>query len=173
MELVGDFSMTPSIALSAFQQKAVWENWLSSAIRSNYFADMAHRFDREQKISTGLTVLMSTGAFLTAITGLGHRAIAAFALLAAALSVWTLVQQNQKRVTDCLDLHFRWNRLAGEYRALWDDMYSEETLTKFAMLGEKMDELSKSSAPFPASKRRMLHWQNHVEMHVLGKTASA
>jgi hypothetical protein len=164
--------MTPSIALSAFQQKAVWENWLSSAIRSNYFADMAHRFDLEQKISTGLTVLMSSGAFLTAITGLGHRAIAAFALLAAALSVFTMVQQNQKRVTDCLDLHFRWNRLGGEYRALWNDMYSDEALTKFAMLEEKMAELSKSSAAFPVREKMMLKWQNHVEMH-LAKTVSA
>lgn len=99
--------------------------------------------------------MISSGAFVTVIGGLGHLYVASFTLVAALLSAFSLVQHNQKRVTDCQDLHFRWNRLSDEYRALWDDMYSEDAPKKFGMLAEKSAELSKSSATVPNRKKKM------------------
>jgi len=45
--------------------------------------------------------------------------------LGAALSLVSLVMQNQKKYADCADLHFKWNRLAGEYKALWNGTYAD------------------------------------------------
>ena len=156
--------MTPTLALSVLQQQDVWEGWITSEMRANYFAELGQSFDRQQKICNWLTTVTSSGAFVTAVSGLGHGYVVGLTLIAALLSAFLLVQQNQKRVTDCLDLHFRWNRLAGEYNALWNDMYSDDAPTKLSMLAEKATELSKSSAAFPIRKKMMLKWQKHVEM---------
>lgn len=83
-------------------------------------------------------------------------------LLTAAISLYLLLQQSQKRVTECADLHFRWNGLASEYKALWDDMYSPDALAKLRSLEEKEAELSQSSVAIPNDERAMLKWQDYV-----------
>ena len=162
-----------SPVLSELQQKAVWEGWLSSEIRANYFADLAYRFARGQKICNWSMLVISSGAFYSAAKEVGNEVVVGLTLAGAALSAFSLLQQNQKRVTDALDLQSRWHRLANEFQSLWDDMYSEEARTKFAMLEEKVVELSKSGATLPNREKLMLKWQKHVEMMHLGRPVSA
>lgn len=54
--------------LSQLQQKNVWENWLSSEMRANYFADMANRYQSRQRALTWFTLLFSSGAALAIVT---------------------------------------------------------------------------------------------------------
>ena len=56
--------------------------------------------------------MISAGACYTAVKGLGRGVTAGLTLFVAALSAFSLVQQNQKCATDCLDLQFRWHRLS-------------------------------------------------------------
>ena len=152
--------------LSDLQRKDVWEGWLGGEIRANYFAAMAERYQTHQKTLTWMTLLFSSGAFATLITDwLPARfqwVKPALALVTAAISLFNLVQQNQKRVTECGDLHFRWNRLASEYKALWDNMYSEDAADKLRILTEKEAELSRSSLAIPNDEQVMLRWQDYV-----------
>src|SRR3989304_9196569 len=93
------------IMLSELQQKNVWENWLSSEMRANYFADLANRYQSWQRALTWFTLIFSSGAALAIVTDwipLGFEWIkAALALLTAAVSFLSLVQPNQKSGTDC------------------------------------------------------------------------
>jgi hypothetical protein len=162
--------------LSELQRKVVWENWISSEIRANYFADMGQRAQSRQKFFTWLMLLFSSGAVLAVVTDRlpAHwgwvRTI--LPLLTGAISILLLVQQNQKCATDCSDLHFRWNRLASACRALWNDMYSDDAASKFDELEEAIAEASKSSMSIPYKKNVMAKWQAHVERH-LGNPATA
>ena len=153
--------------LSELQRKDVWEGWIGAEIRANYFADMCGRYQSEQKILTWMTLIFSSGAAATFITDWLPHSLQwirpVLTLVTAALSFLILLQQNQKRITECADLHFRWNRLGNEYKALWDDMYSPDALNKLRGLEEKEAELSKSSTAIPNKKRAMLIWQDHVE----------
>lgn len=155
--------------LSQLQQKNVWENWLSSEIRANYFADLANRYQSRQRVLTWLTLVFSSGAAFALVADWAPQGFewvrAALALFAAAVSLLSLVEQNQKRATECSDLHFRWNRLASEYEALWDDMYADDAELKLMLLAEKTAEVSKSSTAFPYRERVMLKWQIHVQRH--------
>ena len=155
--------------LSTLQQKNVWENWLSSEMRANYFADLANRYQFRQRALTWFALIFSSGAALAIVTDWAPPGFewikAALALLTAAVSFLSLVQQNQKSAMECSDLHFRWNRLASEYESLWDDMYADDAELKLKALGEKEAELSRSSTAFPYRERVMLKWQNHVEKH--------
>ncbi|MCH8267317.1 MAG: hypothetical protein IH846_07365 [Acidobacteria bacterium] len=155
--------------LSELQQKNVWENWLSSEMRANYFADMANHYQSWQRALTWLTLIFSSGAALAIVTDwtpLGFEWIkVVLALLTAAVSFLSLVQQNQKSAMECSDLHFRWNRLASEYEALWDDMYAGDAELKLKLLAEKTAELSRSGTAFPYRERLMLKWQDHVQRH--------
>ena len=115
--------------LTELQQKSVWEAWLSSEIRANYFAELCGDYQWRQKSATWLTLLFSSGAFVAIVADIPPAwswVKPVCALLAAGLSFLSLVAQNQKNGIDCSDLHFKWNRLAAEYEALWDDMYAED-----------------------------------------------
>ncbi|MBI4479560.1 MAG: hypothetical protein HY651_06015 [Acidobacteria bacterium] len=153
--------------LTQMQQKNVWEGWLSAEMRAYYFAEMANRYQTLQRVLTWLTLIFSSSAAVAVLSDGAPEGFewirGALVLLTAAVSLLALVQQNQKRATDCSDLHFRWNRLASEFESLWDNVYAEDAATKLALLEEKAAELSRSSTAFPYKKRVMLKWQIHVE----------
>jgi|ERR1017187_2122620 hypothetical protein len=153
--------------LSELQQKDVWEGWLGAEIRASYFADLCSRYRLQQKIVTGLILFFSCGAAVTFVSDWlppeWQWVKLTLALFTAGMSVLSFVQQNQKGTTDCADLHFRWNRLGDEYKALWDEMYSDDALRILRRLEEKEAELSKSSTAFPNNERLMLKWQENVQ----------
>jgi hypothetical protein len=149
--------------LTEFEQKIVWEGWLSSEIRANYFADLCHRYRVQQSVLSWLILASSSGAFAAVIKDFGSGAFRSMlAFFPVALSLWSLVAQNQKNSTDCSDLHFRWNRLSSQYESLWADMYSEEAPSLLGSLKEKSAELSKTGAGFPNKLRLMEKWQDYV-----------
>lgn len=156
--------------LSELHQKDVWEGWVSSETRANYFADMAWRYQRTQKVLTWVLLLCSSGAAITVVRDwLPPRmdwVKAVLVLLTAGLSFLLLLQQNQKCSTDCSDLYFRWERLGNEYRALWADMYSDDAAARLAVLEAKAAEISKSGiGKVPNRRRIMLKWEKHVLEH--------
>jgi hypothetical protein len=155
--------------LTPLQQKEVWEGWLGSEIRANYFGDLVVHYGAQQKLYTWLTLVFSSGAAAALISDRLPSNLswikAALAMLTAALSNLSLVQQNQKRATDAADLHFRWNSLAGQAQELWNNMYDENAASRLNELSEKMNEVSKSSTAFPYQERRMLKWEAHVVHH--------
>lgn len=152
-----------SFMLSELQRKDVWEGWIGGEIRANYFADMGGRFQSQQKALTWMTLLFSSGAAATFIADwLPQWVKGVLMLLTAGISFLMLLQQNQKRVTECADLHFRWSRLANQYKALWDDMYAPDAPERLHALEDKEAELSKSSMAIPNNERAMLKWQDYV-----------
>lgn len=165
----GSDMTTDSLTLSGLQQTQVWQNWLSSEMRANYFADFVSVYERRQFWLTVGTLVFSSAAFagfisnalpqgMDWVTGLS-------AFLAAALSIVSLVQKNHEQIKKCSDLHFLWARRASEYEALWDDMYSTDAPDKLARLIEKDLELSRQSAEIPYREKRMARWQDHVQRH--------
>jgi len=155
-----------TMMLSEHQQKNVWEGWLSSEMRANYFADLSGRYQRRQQYLTWLTLVFSSGAFGTLVTDWVPKGWApVLALLTVCLSLASLVAQNQKKAFECSDLHFRWSRLASDYEALWDDMYSEEAVSRLRALDERGAELSRSGTALPYKENVMKKWQRHVERH--------
>lgn len=148
--------------LSEPQQRDVWENWLASEIRSDYFAERSARYLRQQNMLTWSTLLLSSGAVATLAASF-HGVALAFSVLTAALSLLSLVRQNQRLSMECSDLSFRWDRLSSEYKSLWHGMYSQDAPEKFKVLDERVSELSKSSHTMPVDAKAMLKWQNHVE----------
>ncbi len=154
------------IMLSELQQKDVWEGWLSAETRANYFAELGTSYAQFQTGLTWITLVASSGAAATVVGGLGPTwAKSVLTIATAGASLWSLVKQYAKRYADCSDLHFKWNRLASEYKALWENMYSEDAAQRLRQLEERAAELSKSGMAFPYKKRAMLKWENHVLSH--------
>jgi hypothetical protein len=155
--------------LSALQQTSVWEGWLSAETRAKYFADISHRYQTLQRLLNWATLLTSSGALATLLgewVPPTHGWIRPLlAASATALSLWSLVGQNQKRSTDCSDLQSRWGNLAIQYEALWEDMYSDDAPKRLQALREKDVELSKSSSALPNRSRLMEKWENHTILH--------
>ncbi|MBI4346866.1 MAG: hypothetical protein HY553_08420 [Elusimicrobia bacterium] len=152
--------------LSELQRKRVWEGWFKGEVRANYFADLSGRYRRRQRTATWLTLLLSSGAFGTLLAQLPPRygfAPMLLAALTAAVSLWSLVAQNQQHAVDAADLHHRWNRLASDYRYLWDEMYAEDAIARLAILDERAADLSKAGTAFPVRGRLIAKWHRHVK----------
>jgi hypothetical protein len=155
------------IMLSQMQQKDVWERWLAAETRANYFADLSGRFAWWQTFLTWTALFSSSGAAFAIVSDSRIPARWSWikpvlAVFTAAVSLLAVVTQNQKRSSECSDLHFKWNRLSTQYEALWNDMYSSEAQKKLESLIEKGAELSKSAAHLPYRKRLMERWEDHV-----------
>ena len=162
--------MAKGTMLSEHQQKRVWEGLLSAEIRANYFAELSGRYRREQRFTTWAIVLLSSGAVATFVyAGLPARFAAwlrpALAVLTAAGSLYLLVARNHERAIDSASLHERWNRMAGKYETLWENVYAEDAQERLRQFDEECAELSTAATGFPYKKRTMLKWQDHVEQH--------
>jgi hypothetical protein len=149
-------------------RKRVWDEWLSAEIRANYFAELAGIYHHRQRLSTWLTLFTSSGAagtFLARLPEAYAWVPPLLAVVTAGLSLYSVVAQNHQRAGDCADLHFRWNRLAMAYRALWDNMEAPDVAAQFGRLDDEAAAVSKAGNGFPASTRRLRKWQRHVVRH--------
>jgi hypothetical protein len=109
--------------------------------------------------SSGAAIAIVSDARIPAQWGWIKPALAFFT---AAVSLLALVSQNQKRSSECSELHFKWNRLSAQYESLWNNVYSNEATQKLDALIERSAELSKSATHLPYRKRLMEKWEDHV-----------
>ena len=159
--------MEPHPTLNEIQRGRLWEDLLLAEARSYYFGDLATRYHREQRIITWASLILSSGATVTAVAAAvasGQVWIpAVLALTASALTFYSLVAQNHKRASDAADLHTRWAKLARAYERLWEDMYAEDALARLNAIEDSDPELSKPAFGLPWDRKRMRRWQEHVE----------
>jgi hypothetical protein len=155
--------------LSDFQQKTLWEAWLSAEIRANYFALLSVRYQSRQKLFTAGSLVLSSGAtvsFLVTVIPENFSWVRpALTLAAAVLSAFALVSRNERSAIDCQDLHSRWNTLAMEYEDLWANVYAEDASETLRQLRKKEAEISKSSTAMPAISRLLNRAQDSVMHH--------
>ncbi len=161
--------MSDTITLTQLQQKRVWEGQLSAEIRANYFAELSGTYRSHQRMANWLSLVFSSGALASFLLKDGLdiapylalvRPVLAF--VTAGLSAYSIIAQNQDRATNCTELHSRWNKLAKEFEALWDDMYSETASARLQRLEETATELSKAGNAFPNKKKQLMKWQDYV-----------
>jgi hypothetical protein len=156
--------------LSEAQIERVWQGMLGAEIRANYFADLTERYNRRQRWATWGTLFMSSGALATILIQLPPQwawVRAVFAAIATALSLYSVVRQNNKLAVDAADLYARWNKLSCEYENLWEDVTVDGAASILDALTDHGRELSKSATAFPNDKRAMLKWEEHVLAHRL------
>ncbi len=162
--------------LTSLQQGDVWESWLSSEVRANYFADLAGRYQRKQQFITLGILLMSSGTFVTLLTDWlppeYKLARPALAFIAAALSFWSLLAKNERNAIECSDLFFQWSVLGREFKELWGDMYDESAAVKLKLLLTKSDELSRRCTNLPNKPRLILKWEDYVVQQHQNKLAA-
>jgi outer membrane murein-binding lipoprotein Lpp len=160
--------------LSQSQQRRVWEGMLSAEIRACYFADLSRRLQSRQKLATWAVLLFSSGAAAAALASLPEKLLwlrPTLPIITAGLSGYSIVTQNQKSAVDAADLHARWNRLAKDYEAIWENVYAADAPERLVSLDERATELSKTGATLPYKKRVMLKWENHVVQHRMAHAA--
>jgi hypothetical protein len=158
--------------LNEAQQRRVWEGMLSAEIRANYFAELSGQYRRRQRGAMWIVLFLSSGAAVSLLYGGLPVEIAqwlrpAFSLLTVAVSLYSVVAENQKFSVDGADLHSRWNKLASAYEDLWENVYADDAAERLKQLGEEGAVLSKTGTAFPYRKKDMLKWQQHVEQHHL------
>jgi len=157
----------PSPRLNEPQRTRLWEDLLLAEARSYYFGDLATKYNREQRVITWASLILSSGATVTAVAAgvaNGHVWLpAVLALAASTITFYSLAAQNHKRAADAADLHTRWAKLARAYEQLWEDMYAEDALARVNAIEDSDPELSKPAVGLPWDRKRMRRWQEHVE----------
>ncbi len=90
-------------------------------------------------------------------------------LLAAVVSLWSLVAKYERNALDSADLHQRWNSMAMAYEMLWSDMYSDGAIEKLSQLRQEESVVSKSSTGMPTYRGLLMKMQDNVLMHHRGQ----
>ena len=143
------------------ERTRVWEAWIGAEFRALYFADLDSAFTRRQQWATGITLLGSSGAVLTALGNLPPQLAwlkVAAPLLLAAVSIYSVVAQNQRRAAEAGQLHVRWSKLATRFEALWGDMYATDAPERLSKALEEEAEVSGLGANFPYDEKRLTRW---------------
>jgi hypothetical protein len=148
--------------LSEAQQVRVWEGMLGAETRANYFAELSGRYMQRQRLATWATLLFSSGAVASLLANLPSGWKIALAMATTAVSLYSVVMQNQKLSVDASDLHARWNRLGNEYEKIWENVYADDAPAKLEALDDRAVDLSKSGTMFPNKREAMLRWQRYV-----------
>lgn len=153
--------------LNAHQQRHVWEEWLASEMRALYFADLAGALQWRQRAATWAMLFTSSGALAGFLLARAPAWIApVLALATTALSIYSLVAQDQQREVESAKLHDRWNRIARGYEDLWGESWAPDAPARLVALDETAARASRAGVPFRQTwleRRRMLRWQDHVE----------
>lgn len=154
-------------ALTPLQQRRVWESWFSAEVRALYFADLATLYRRRQRWLTWLILFTASGAVVSLLATLPaqHWVRLGFAVVTAGLSLTGVVADYPRQAAATADLHTRWNLLAREYEALWDNMYASDAPEILRRLDAEAAVLSEASTAFPANERRLQKWYVHVKAH--------
>ncbi len=162
--------------LSDFQQDTVWDGWLAAEIRAAYFAALVNRFQWRQKMLVVAGLLLSSGATITLLTTVIPPQFGwikpTLTVLAAAMSLWSLVAKNERNAIDAADLHFRWKTLALEYEDLWGNVYGDQAAERLTQLRKEEAVVPKSSTSMPAYKGLLAAAQANVVMHHQNRMAA-
>jgi hypothetical protein len=148
--------------LSEAQQVRVWEGMLGAETRANYFDELSGRYMQRQRLATWATLLFSSGAVASLLVNVPSPGKLALAIATTAVSLYSVVMQNQKLAVDASDLHARWNRLAKEYERVWENVFADDAVEKLDALDDRAVDLSKSGTMFPNKREAMLRWERHV-----------
>ncbi len=158
--------------LSEAQQKRVWDGMLGAGIRADYFAELAGSYLWRQRAATWTTLFLASGSVASLLANqIPPEWRLGFAIATTAVSLYSVVMQNQKLAVDASDLHARWNRLSKEYERVWENVYAEDAISTLNALTDLSIELSKSGTMFPNHPKKMLKWQKYVEEQRLSQTA--
>ena len=156
--------------LSEVQCTRVWEQMLGAEIRANYFADLTNRLYARQRNAIWTTLVLSSGAAAALLASLPTRYVLLRPILSlstAAVSAYSVVQQNQKFALDAADLHARWLNIAKEYESIWENVYAKDAQVRLAEIDEHAQQASKAGSGFAYDRKRMLKWEEHVVAHRL------
>ena len=142
-------------------------------MRALYFADLAGSLYRRQRLITWAALFTSSGAVVGFLLFAVAWLAPVLAMASAALSLYSLVAQDQQRALESTNLHVRWNKVARGYETLWGETWAPEAAARLATLDEEAAEISKAGALFPFEEKRMLRWQEHVERQRVGHALAA
>jgi hypothetical protein len=152
--------------LSGYQQNIVWQGMLGAETRSQYFAALGYRYQRQGRMLLWGSLFFSSGAFVTVLPMvLPADAVwpkVVTTLIALTISLFSVVSDSQSRSTDCQDLHSRWQLLANEYQALWANVYVQDAVDRLAAIQKTEADLSKSSTRMPDRPHLMEKCQDNV-----------
>jgi hypothetical protein len=150
--------------LTDTQRALLWEELIGADARSNYFAELAGSYLRRQQVATWSVLFFSSGAVLAVVISAAPTWLRLLPpILAAAVSLYSLIAENTARSVECSELHFRWNRHATACLRLWSGMYEKGASEGLYGLMEKAAEISKTSLKgAKVDRRRLAHWQDHA-----------
>jgi hypothetical protein len=162
--------VSTELTLTELERKRLWESWIAAEMRGHYFAELAYLYRRRQQIATWSTLVLSSGASIALLRGMGDDwqwVAPVLTLLTAAVSIYSVTAQNQKQSTDAAELHLGWRGVAADYQRLWESgMYSPDAKERLDAIEARSASLSKAGTSFPANRRRLVKWQKYVEQQL-------
>ena len=145
------------------ETEKVWEYMVKAEVRSLYFGALAVTYRRKKQAIEFLTLLFSSSAVVTSLLEvLPAWILAMVSVPPAVMMAYSIGTALSRKIRSLEKLHSRWNRLADDYRRLWNHSQDESAQDELARLRDRSREVSEAGLQAPYKEKLITRWADHV-----------
>jgi hypothetical protein len=149
--------------LNEGQINTTWEEMLNAETRSLYFADLASRFNREKQAITFISFFLSSAAATTIGAKAPDWIPLTMAAIVAVLSAYSIAIGLDRKVATMVKLHCSWNKVASDYKHLWNHVHDDEAERLFEEIDQRTSDLSEMATTDAPNNQKLLDkWQQQI-----------
>ncbi len=149
--------------LNESQIEQVWRGMLAAETRALYFADLTRKSTIKKQWLMGASFFLASGAAAELLAKGPAWIATASTGLVAVISAYTIAVNPDKNIATLTKLSTGWDRIADEYKILWDHTYAddaEDRLLTIMKLERECSELAIAGVKY--DPKLLGYWQNRI-----------
>lgn len=136
---------------------------LNAETRALYFADLASRLNGRKQAITFVSFFFSSAAAATIAAKAPDWAPLTMAAIVSVLTAYSIASGLDRKVSTMVKLHCAWNKVASDYKRLWNHVYNDEAEMIFEEIDQRTSDLSEMAVTdAPNDQKLMGRWQQQV-----------
>jgi hypothetical protein len=149
--------------LNEEQISTTWEEMLNAETRALYFVDLASRLNRQKQFITFVSFFFSSAAAATIAAKAPDLAPLTMAAIVAILTAYSIAVGLDRKLATMVKLHCAWNRVASDYKRLWNHVHDDEAERVFEEIDQRTSDLSEMAVTDAPNNQKLLDkWQQQV-----------
>lgn len=94
--------------------------------RALYFGALSSRYNMERRWINGIQLFLASGAAVTIAASAPSWIPVIMSAITAGLTAYSIATELNRKVGIAIKLHCEWNRIASDYRNLWDHWTADD-----------------------------------------------
>lgn len=149
--------------LSEQQKDRLSRNMFAAQVRAHYFGHLTTRYTRYKQRITGMSIFLSSGAFVTTVSTAPSWVTGGLALTSAAASAYSLASGLDRKVGLMAKLYSAWSGIADDYEGLSNHTDDADAEARMDDILRRYNQASELGLEAPNDERLMERCQQYVK----------